>query len=101
MDFEMSDTEQLASADIDYDRLAKAIAARMPPVIPISVDAWSATEIAAYLKRTRRTVAEKTVYLPGFPRPIRLPSTSKKEAAHPLWKARDVIAWAEKFQRAA
>lgn len=89
MDFEMN-----------IDQLASAVAARLPPVIPISVDLWSATEIAAYLKRDRRTTAEKLVYLPGFPAAIRLPSTGTKKA-HPLWKARDVIAWAEKFQRAA
>lgn len=82
---------------MNMEQLASAIAARMPPIIPVSIDLWSATEIAAYLKRDRRTTAEKIVYLPGFPSAIRLPSTGKKKS-HPLWPAREVIAWAEKWQ---
>lgn len=68
------------------------------PQIPVALDLWSKDEIAAYIKQNPRTVAERTTKLPGFPQAIYLPTQSGKGRAHPLWKAKEVIAWAEKHQ---
>lgn len=65
--------------------------------VPISVDLWDADMIAAYLKRSSRQVMSRYAPLPDFPRAIRLPSTTGG-CGQPLWKATDVIAWAEKYQ---
>lgn len=68
---------------------------RQPP-LPVEIDLWSADEIARYLKRERRTVMESYACLPNFPKAIRLPS--KGVRGQPLWKASEVIAWAERYQ---
>ena len=39
---------------------------------------------------------ERITALPGFPQAIRLPVMGSKGRGQPLWKAREVIAWAEK-----
>lgn len=69
------------------DRLAK-------PVIPISVDLWDTKHIAAYLKRSVDNVRKEIVCLPSFPRPVRLPVHGKAQA---LYKAREVVKWAESY----
>ena len=68
------------------------------PKIPLRIDLWSASEIALYLKQTRRNVSEHTTKLPGFPQAIYLPTRSGKGRSHPLWKAQEVIGWTEKYQ---
>ncbi len=68
----------------------------LTPRIPVDVDLWSTKEIGLYLKRSPEVVAERIVTLPDFPQAIRLPSG--KGRGRPLWKARQVIAWAEKYQ---
>ena len=78
------------------DQLAAAIAGYMPPTIPLSVALWSLAEIAAFLKMSPHSVRQRIVPLPGFPQAIRLPSGKTKP--HPRWKAKEVIAWADKHQ---
>jgi hypothetical protein len=70
----------------------------LSPRIPITVDLWSVREIAAYLKRSEAVVRERITALPGFPQAIRLPVAGSKGRGQPLWKAKEVIAWAEKHQ---
>ena len=70
----------------------------LSPRIPITVDLWSIKEIASYLKRSDAVVRERITALPGFPQAIRLPVLGGKGRGQPLWKAREVIAWAEKHQ---
>lgn len=82
--------------DTSVDRLAAAVAARIMPPVPIDVDLWGAAEIARYLKCARNKVAQRFCSLPDFPRPIRLPN-AEGGRAHPRWRARDVIAWAESY----
>lgn len=57
--------------------------------LPMQLRLWRTAEIAQYLKREKRTVAEKIVCRPGFPAPIYLEGTG-----HPLWRASDIIEWA-------
>jgi hypothetical protein len=70
-------------------------AVRQPP-LPVEIDLWSADEIARYMKRERRTVMESYACLPSFPKAIRLPT--KGVRGQPLWKANEVIRWAEAHQ---
>lgn len=65
------------------------------PVIPINVDLWDTKNISAYLKRSVTTVRDEICALPSFPRPVRLPTKGRAQA---LYKAREVIAWAEQHQ---
>lgn len=64
--------------------------------IPVEVDLWDTEHVAAYLKRSYSTVRDKIIVRPDFPRPIKLNAT--QERAHPLYKAREVIRWAESLQ---
>lgn len=64
------------------------------PIFPASIDLWDTLHVAAYLKRSPDNVRKEIVVLPSFPRPIRLPVHGKAQA---LWKARDVIKWAESY----
>ncbi|MBN9093919.1 MAG: hypothetical protein J0I27_11595 [Pandoraea pnomenusa] len=77
------------------DRLAEALADRIAPAVPLSVRLWSATTIAGYLDRSPSVILERVVTLPGFPRPIRLPTKRSDAKGHPLWKAAEVIVWVE------
>ena len=67
---------------------ARSAAGRIQP------RSWS-RHIAAYLKRSVDTVRDDIITLPTFPRPIRLPMRGAVRA-QALYKARDVIAWAER-----
>ena len=86
----MTDLKQLAEQIVD------AIKEGIEQV-PMSERLWRAKEIAVYMRRTERQVAERTVYLPGFPKPIRIP-TGNGSKGHPLWKAREIVEWVEKHQ---
>lgn len=78
-------------------QIMEAVAKHFGTRIPIEIDLWSGDEIAAYLKKERRTVMERIVCLPSFPRAIRLP-TATGGSAQPLWQAKQVIAWALSYQ---
>lgn len=71
---------------------------KLSPRIPINIDLWSIREIAAYLKRSEAVVRDRIVAIPSFPEAIRLPVGSSSRRGQPLWKAREVIAWAEKYK---
>lgn len=81
----------MSDADL-IDKISAALADRLIPALPISVDLWDMKTIAAYLKRSPDSVRERLACLPDFPRPIRLPSAGRAQA---LYKAREVIHWAE------
>lgn len=65
------------------------------PMQPISIALWDTNEIAAYLHRSKDRLYSDILCLPSFPKPIRLPVKGRAQA---LYKAREVIAWAEKYQ---
>lgn len=64
------------------------------PAVPLSIDLWNFEIIGQYLKRDAQSVRNRVVCQPDFPTPIRLPSDAGNRA-HPLWKATEVIKWAE------
>lgn len=65
------------------------------PVVPLSAQLWDTAHIGAYLKRSTDNVRKQIICLPSFPEPIRLPVHGKAQA---LYKAREVIQWAESLQ---
>lgn len=76
------------------EKLLERLTAVIPaPTQPISIALWDTKEIAAYLHRSVDRVYSDIVCLPSFPKPIRLPVKGRAQA---LYKAREVIAWAEK-----
>lgn len=78
------------------EKIADAISKLARPAIPLSIDLWDIATIAQYLKRDTQVVRERIAVVPSFPRPIRLPAV--KGRAHPLYKAAEIIAWAESLQ---
>lgn len=64
---------------------------------PTGLDAalWDADDVAAYLRVERRYVQERLSKQPGWPAAIRLTDTGKGSAR---WRAREVIAWAQRRQ---
>ena len=85
--------EALTTVDL-IDRLAEAVAERVQPAVPLNVRLWDCKLVAAYLRRAPSVVLERVVTLPGFPPAIRLPTVTGNKG-QPLWKAAEVIAWAE------
>jgi hypothetical protein len=86
---------------IDSGVLAQLVTAlqelsKPKPTIPIDIDLWDIATIATYLKRNVQVVRERMSCLPDFPKAIRLPTTTGR--AYPLYKAREVIAWANSHQ---
>lgn len=90
-----STTERASmSTEQILEKLLERLAAAIPaPTQPISIALWDTKEIAAYLHRSVDRVYSDIVCLPTFPKPIRLPVKGRAQA---LYKAREVIAWAEK-----
>lgn len=78
----------------EIEEFARKIAEAVRPTLPVEIDLWDVKTIAAYLKRDTAVVRERIVCLPSFPAAIRLPNI-KGQRMHPLWKASEVIAWAE------
>lgn len=65
------------------------------PTVPLSAQLWDTEAVASYLKRSYTTVRDTILPLPGFPQAIRLPG---KGRSYPLYKASEVIAWAESYK---
>ena len=76
------------------EKLAAALAAQLPPPIPIEIDLWDVATIARLLKRNESQVRNRLVCLPDFPKAIRLPVTGGPR----LYRAAEVLAWVGKHQ---
>jgi hypothetical protein len=79
------------------EQILAALSAPAAPALPVSIDLWDMTMIARYLKRSPSQVRERIVIVPSFPKSIRLP-VANGGRSNPLYKARDVIQWAEQHQ---
>ena len=80
--------------DAMIDKLAAALAAQLPPPIPVEIDLWDVGTIARLLKRNESQVRNRMVCLPDFPKAIRLPVSSGPR----LYRAAEVLAWVSKYQ---
>lgn len=78
----------------DLQALAETLRS-MAPAVPLDRQLWSAQRIAEYLDVSPRQVTERLSARPDFPRAMRLPTDGGKGPLR--WKAREVIAWAEKL----
>lgn len=80
------------------EKLASALARHFKPTfaVPVEIDLWDVAMVAAFLKRDPAVVRERITVLPDFPKAIRLPS--RQGRAHPLYKAAEVIQWAETYR---
>lgn len=81
----------------DIEELAHKIAEAVRPTFALDVDLWDVKTIASYLKRDAAVVRERICCLPSFPAAIRIPN-AQGQRMHPLWKASEVVAWAESFR---
>ncbi|MDY7537646.1 hypothetical protein QN372_00650 [Undibacterium sp. RTI2.1] len=79
------------------EKLAAAVAQHIKPSIPLNIDLWDIATIAQFFKRNESVVRERIACKPDFPAAIRLPTETGKRG-HPLYKATEVIKWAEKHQ---
>jgi predicted DNA-binding transcriptional regulator AlpA len=55
---------------------------------------WDAEDIAAHIKVSPRTVAEKYAPRPGFPRPVH------PGGGHARWYAHEILDWVESTRKA-
>lgn len=78
-------------------QLVEQLARLSKPAIPVEIDLWDISMVAAYLKRSESVVRERIACLPDFPKAIRPPST-KSAKGQPLYEAREVIAWARQYK---
>lgn len=76
-------------------KLVEAMGKLQKPAIPLAVDLWDMTMVAAYFKRDPQVVRQNIACLPSFPKAIRLPTKAK---SHPLYNAKEVIEWAQRHQ---
>ena len=79
------------------EQLAEAIGKHIRPAIPLSIALWNIETVADFLQRDMTSVRQRFICRPDFPAAIRLPSASGNKA-HPLYKATEVIAFAEKYR---
>ncbi|WP_198389702.1 helix-turn-helix transcriptional regulator [Burkholderia ubonensis] len=86
------ESEAQASDRENIDELALRIAMRLTPHA-----LWDLAEVAEYLHRSEQHTRQWIIPQDGFPRPIRIPSGKGAERPRPLWRSKDVIAWAESF----
>lgn len=83
------------SAESVIERLADAVAQRIKPTFPLTIELWDLATVAQYFRRDPRAVRQTLACLPSFPKAIRLPTG---RVAHPLYKAAEIIQWAKKHQ---
>lgn len=78
----------------DLETLAATLRT-MVPTVPLDRQIWSSRQVAEYLDVSPRQVTERLSNRPDFPRAMRLPTDGGKGPLR--WKAREVIAWAERL----
>jgi hypothetical protein len=77
-------------------KLIEMVSQHVKPSIPINIALWDNARVAEYLCRDHAVVRDRISAMPTFPRAIRLPTAKGK--GHPLYKASEIIKWAEKYQ---
>ena len=79
-------------------QLADELSARISPAVPIAAAFWSKAEIGSCLGFGKTSV-DSLVTRPDFPPVYSFPT--KGNGSHPRWRAKDVLAWAEKYRAEA
>lgn len=78
--------------EIDYDRLADAIALRLQSLPPRSKVIWTAKQCADYIGVGERHFVDRLSKTYDFPAPIKLP-TDRGRRGHGRWYAEEVQDW--------
>jgi predicted DNA-binding transcriptional regulator AlpA len=94
IDRSSSEKDRPVIDDALIEKLAAALAAQLPPPIPVEIDLWDVATIARLLKRNESQVRNRIVCLADFPKAIRLPITGGPR----LYRAAEVLAWVGKYQ---
>lgn len=85
---------------IDYEKLASAIANKLGMLPPPEAIIWSSEQCANYLGIGRRHFSDRVSKSYDFPAPIKLPTVTGSKG-HDRWYAIDIQAWAKKYKRKA
>jgi len=72
--------------DVNIQELTEAIRDASISRIPVSVDLWDRATISAFLSYSKKTISDKIINLPDFPKRIDI-GTGR-------WSAQEVINWA-------
>lgn len=81
------------------DELAQKIAEKIAdplPWVPLSERQMSLDDIAAYRRRSRRHIAEREACMPGYPKPVALPTDKGK--GQPVYYAVEIFKYYRGFQ---
>lgn len=86
-------------SDIDYEKLADAIAKRLSLLPPQETIIWTAEQCAEYFGISKRHFVDRVSKTYDFPTPIRIPMEAGKHC-HDRWYANEVQKWARQYKKA-
>lgn len=69
-----------------------------PSPATIEFQLWNIEEVSAYLRVPMRYGRDFLIAQPDFPRPVLLPSMGTARGGRRVWKAKDIIKWADERQ---
>jgi hypothetical protein len=75
---------------VEIERIASALAARIAPVVPIDYQIWNAEQVAGYLSTSTSNFLQYLAPHPAFPRPIKIPNV-KGQKILTRCKSMDII----------
>ena len=81
--------------------LARAISEHIQirTTFPIEIQAWNAQTCADFMSVSVNHFKTRIACLPGFPKPVRLPTKKEKGIGQPRWNAKEVINWFYSFKK--
>jgi predicted DNA-binding transcriptional regulator AlpA len=77
--------------EIDYEKLATAIANRMRMLPPADAVIWDSKQCAEYLNISQKHFTDRVSKGNGFPSPIKLPAENGR--GHARWYAHEIQEW--------
>lgn len=86
-------------SEIDYDKLADAVAKRLSLLPPPEKIIWDAKRCAEYLGVTEKHFVDKLSKCYGFPTAIQLPSSTGTRGQK-RWHAKDITEWVTNQKKA-
>lgn len=87
-------------SEIDYEKLADAIATKLAAKVPADKVLWDGKQCAQYLVISEKHFVDKVSKSYNFPAPVRLPSETGRRA-HARWYAAEIMNWINNFKQAS
>ena len=87
-------------SEIDYEKLAEAIARKLVTQPPADKVIWTAEQCAEYLGMSRRNFVDRVSKSWEFPAAIKLPSETGSRG-HDRWYAIDIQNWVSTHKKAS